>query len=105
MERADYLRASNQFVGKIANKFRSDIVNIPFTYRINLALIMHKVPDCVPNDTQAKDLKHHITRAMLHRTNLFEGMCRFCQWCQLVGSWIRRVWAGYAPLFGFRDSS
>ena len=60
----DFLTASNQFVGKIANKFRSDI-NILFTYRNNIALMMQKVPDGVPNGTQAKDLKHHTTRANL----------------------------------------
>ena len=38
-------------------------INIPFiTYRSNVAMILRRVPDMVPNDTQAKGLKHRITR-------------------------------------------
>ena len=58
--------------------------NIPFTYRNNVALVMQNVPDGVPKDPQAKDLKRHITRAILHFTNLFEGLRRVCPWIMKV---------------------
>ena len=76
----DYAQATNEFVGKIASKFQADI-NIPFAYRNNVAMIMKRVLDGVPNDTQAQDLKHHITRrAILHHSRDYQGLCRNMSW-------------------------
>ena len=81
-EGEDYMKASNQFIGKIANKFRADF-NIPFACHNDVALTWQKIPDGIPNDLQAKDIKHHITRVILHHTSAYEGLClcRLCPFC------------------------
>ena len=74
------MQTSRQFIRKIADKFRADI-NIAFTYCNNVAMILQRMPDMIPNDTQAKDLKRCLVRATSHSTRDFEGLCRFFPWC------------------------
>ena len=76
----DYAQATNEFVGKIASKFQADI-NIPFAYRNNVAMIMKRALDSVPNDTQAQDLnitspgRFYITPAKI---KVFAETCPGC---------------------------
>ena len=57
------MKASERYVMKAADAYKSDI-DIPFTFRNNVALILQKVQNGVPTETQAKELINHMTRAI-----------------------------------------
>ena len=48
MQGEDCMKASERYVMKAADAYKSDI-DIPFTFRNNVALILHKVQNGVPS--------------------------------------------------------
>ena len=76
----DCARASPQSVGKVADRFRADL-NIPFTYRNNVATILRMILDMHPYATQAKDFINNITRATVYNPCEYKCSCRYCPWC------------------------
>ena len=106
------MKATERYVGKVAEMFRSDI-NIPFTYRNNVALTLQRVRGGIPTDDQAKELVNHITGAIVHSGHDCEGNGRWCPWClsivpaslirclrcnAIMISWLRVVWVRPALL-------
>ena len=75
-------RALAQNVFKILMIFlRFFDVNIPFTYRNNVSLVLQKVQEGMPTAAQAKEIVNHMTRAIIDSSPRFECSCCWCPWC------------------------
>ena len=111
MQGEECVKASERYVMKVADVYKSDIV-IPFTFRNNVALVLQKVRNGVPTETQAKELINHMTRAIIGSGLKYECSCRWCpwclnvipgacnaqSWCQLGALWARVAWVSPALL-------
>ena len=77
------MKASERYVMKVADVYKSDI-DIPFTFRNNVALVLQKVQNGVPTETQAEEFINHMTRAIIGSGPKYECSCRWCPWCRNV---------------------
>ena len=80
MDGEDGVRASERYIMKVAAQCKDDL-EIPFTFRNNVALALQKVQSGHPTENQAKEIINHITRAIVHSSPKFECSCRWCPWC------------------------
>ena len=83
MQGEECMTASERYVTKVDVAHKSDI-DVHFTFCNNLALVLQKVQNGVPTETQATELINHRTRAIIGSGPKYECSCRWCPWCQNV---------------------